>query len=190
MAKNEWDVGTNVNSSYPNLYDMIVTGKYKYLLAPGIIPDNIEVIGGRLYLPAMWRTKTNIVETNHIWYIPFAPNGDLIEDYTNGSLMEIHPKYSLMVLSSRTPHCSAINEPVIYNMTSNSYREVAYNAETGNTVSLNSELYKSSQGKGFEMRIEPISHNPTNVQREMYLQIKNGTLHLNGLSSSANTFCD
>lgn len=75
-------------------------------------------------------------------------------------------------------------------MTSNSYREVAYNAETGNTVSLNSELYKSSQGKGFEMRIEPISHNPTNVQREMYLQIKNGTLHLNGLSSSANTFCD
>lgn len=183
---NQWDVnapGASVaTSAYPNLYDMIVSGQYKQLLAPGIIPDDIQIENGKLYFPTLWRSKTNMVEMRYTWFIPFAPNGDVVDDYINGSYIEIYPKYTLLVVPSRTPHYSAIEEPAIYNMTSNSYIEVAYSPETGNTVKLSSDIYKSSRGEGFEMKLEPISHTPTNIQSTIYNKIKNGTLKLHALA--------
>lgn len=186
---NEWDVNSSsqsnsrMMSTYPNLYDMIVSGQYKTLLAPGIIPDNIKIENGKVYFPTLWRSKTNMVEMRYTWFIPFAPNGDVVDDYSNGSFIEVYPKYTLLVISSRTPHYSAIEEPAIYDMTSNSYIEVAYSPKTGNTVKLTSDIYKSSKGEGFDMRLEPMSHALTNIQRTIYNKIKNGELNLHALSN-------
>lgn len=187
MKPNPWDVNANDRSvgpmsAYPNLYDMIISGQYKQLLAPGIIPDDIRIEDGKLYFPTLWRSKTNMVEMRYTWFIPFAANGDVVNDYTNGSYIEVYPKYTLLVISARTPHYSAIEEPAIYNMTSSSYIEVAYSAETGNTVGLNSDIYKASRGEGFEMRLSPMSHTPTNMQRIIYDKVKNGSLKLHALS--------
>lgn len=187
MKSNEWNINPSDRSSgpvsaYPNLYDMIVSGQYKQLLAPGIIPDNIKVENGKVYFPTLWRSKTNMVEMRYTWFIPFAPNGDVVGDYINGSYIEVYPKYSLLVISSRTPHYSAIEEPDVYKMSSSSYIEVAYSAETGNTVRLSSDIYKASNGVGFEMKLAPMSHDVTNVQRTIYNKIKEGSLSLHALS--------
>ena len=60
--------------------------------------------------------------------------------------------------------------------------EVAYSAETGNTVRLSSDIYKASNGVGFEMKLAPMSHDVTNVQRTIYNKIKEGSLSLHALS--------
>ena len=67
-------------------------------------------------------------------------------------------------------------------MSSSSYIEVAYSAETGNTVRLSSDIYKASNGVGFEMKLAPMSHDVTNVQRTIYNKIKEGSLSLHALS--------
>lgn len=180
---NSWNVGASAPvENYPALYDILVSsvtgGRDKNFLCPGFVPSGAVVDDGKLFFPSTARVR-NGFETLWKWYITISPSGDIIPEYTN-SMIEVHPKCSLLVLSNRTTVPPSMEIEGLYGMQNRAYREVACYTEGSMQIL---DKIPSKLPDGVEIRKTPLSKNATDeIITEFMNRVRSGSIMLIGMN--------